>query len=216
VSFFSPSIRPLSSHTLALAPSFPPPTPPGGERPGSAASLASVRRGRSNRYHYEAARMHVVWNTHTHTPTLHRHLTCLQIQASQRALPAKTTPRQQGRKPAQLAPAHQTTHTLFQVVAETVCGERNPDIHFCLLVPCGSGMQRCNFVDGVLSSKGSIMSRRSIHCDGPLLAWPFLEGGLRSGNLSQAGVLRRRCEMWLRRWMEGQGCDGIVKIMTNT
>lgn len=68
------------------------------------------------------------------------------------------------------------------------------------------------------------MSRRSIHwdCDDPLIAWPFgrrRRGGFRSGNLSQAGARRPPPppqDVAAVDGRQGTGCDGIVKIMTNT
>lgn len=145
VSFFSPSIRPLSSHSLApVAPVLPAAHPPGGERPGSAASLASVRL--ANRYHYETARMHGVWNTRPRSTDICAWPAIPGIIAS---IAGESDRGSKAETPLDLTlhPLIKTTHTHLQVVAETICGERNPICPLCLLVPCGSGMQRCNLVD---------------------------------------------------------------------
>jgi hypothetical protein len=78
--------------------------------------------------------MHVVWNTHQRsTDTLYACKSRHHSEHCRRKLHRGS----KAESPLNLSGLHRlikTTHTLFQVVAETGCGERNPDIHFCLLV----------------------------------------------------------------------------------
>lgn len=71
-----------------------------------------------------------------HTPTLHRHLTlaCNSRHHSEHC-PRKRHRGSKAETPLDLTlhPLIKTTHTLFQVVVETVCGERNPDVHSATL-----------------------------------------------------------------------------------